>query len=128
MYRYKNNISVFTICYTSHISIYTHPFVNGAFIYSTYIYRQLWSCCTAGFLLAFFFSGCLESSADPKTFPRPVLEPSSCIILQSQGQHLPTRELRRPGPPPTDGGPTYFFSFCLLKWEKLWGGRPRPPT
>lgn len=37
MYRYKNSISVFTICYTSQTSIYTHQGINGAFIYSTYI-------------------------------------------------------------------------------------------
>lgn len=128
MYRYKNNISVFTICYTSHISIYTHQFINGAFIYSTCISAAvvlLYSRVFVGFFfffLAVWNRPLIQRPSLDQSWSR--LHASSCNLRASTFRlgSCAGRDHRRP-----TGCPTYSFSFCLLKWEKLWGRATHPP-
>lgn len=112
----------------SYIYIYTHQFINGAFIYSTCISAAVVLLYSPGFRWLFFFflavwnRPLIQRPSLDQSWSR--LHASSCNLRASTFRlgSCAGRDHRRP-----TGCPTYSFSFCLLIWEKLWGGRPPPP-
>lgn len=125
MYRYKNNISVFTLCYTSLLSIYTHLFINGAFIYSAYI--------SAAVVLRYsrFFVGCFfPAVGDRPLIQRPSLDRSrsrlhalSCDLRASTFR---LGSCRRDHRRPTGAVPRVFLLLSFKMGEVV--GRATPPT